>query len=64
MNLVDTVKNTTLAATGRTKEIAGFIVKNRDLEAEGRLDQLTANLRQAGNRAKGSVDSLRKAVNF
>lgn len=64
MNAIDSVKNTALAATGRTKEVIGFTFKNRDLQAEGQADQIQANLRRARDRGLGAVDALKKTVNL
>jgi uncharacterized protein YjbJ (UPF0337 family) len=62
MSFIDATKNTALSVTGRSKEIAGFVFKNRDLQTEGKADQITANLRRARDRGMGAVDSMRKAA--
>ena len=61
MDITQSVKNAALTASGRTKEVIGFTFRNRDLEADGKADQITANLRRARDRGVGAVDSLRKA---
>ena len=62
MSIIDSTKNTALAVSGRTKEIAGFVFKNRDLETEGKTDQITANLRRARAKGTEAVSSVRKAA--
>ncbi|MFT6563278.1 MAG: hypothetical protein ACJAY5_000002 [Actinomycetes bacterium] len=62
MSIIDSTKNTALAVTGRSKEIAGFVVKNRDLETEGKADQITANLRRARAKGTQAVSSVRRAA--
>jgi len=37
---------------GKAKEAAGKLTNNDDLEAEGRADQTSANLKQAGDNVK------------
>jgi uncharacterized protein YjbJ (UPF0337 family) len=62
MSIIDSTRNTALAVSGRTKEIAGFIFKNRDLQTEGKSDQITANLRRARDKSTEAVNSVRKAT--
>ncbi|NQU36958.1 MAG: CsbD family protein [Actinobacteria bacterium] len=61
MGIVDSTKNTALSVSGRGKEIAGFVFKNRDLQTEGKADQITANLRRARDKGAEAVQSVRKA---
>jgi len=62
MSIIDSTKNTALAVSGRTKEIAGFAFKNRDLQTEGKADQIQANLRRARDKSVEAVGSVRKAA--
>jgi uncharacterized protein YjbJ (UPF0337 family) len=48
----DKVKNTAQTAKGNVKEAAGKATGNRDLEAEGIVDQAAGNLKQAGEKVK------------
>lgn len=40
---------------GKAKEAAGKLTNNDELEAEGRLDQTKANLKQAGDDVKDAL---------
>ena len=40
---------------GKAKEAAGKLTDNEELEAEGRADQTSANLKQAGDDVKDAV---------
>jgi uncharacterized protein YjbJ (UPF0337 family) len=40
---------------GKAKEAAGKLTGNERLEAEGKADQVTANLKQAGDDVKDAV---------
>ncbi len=62
MSIIDSTKNTALSVSGRSKEIAGFVFKNRDLQTEGKADQITANLRRARSKGTEAVASVRKAA--
>ena len=55
-------KNTTQQVKGRVKETVGVAVGDRDLENEGRLDQFTANLNQAGDKLVDAGKKLMKAL--
>ncbi|MGO4103747.1 CsbD family protein [Leifsonia sp. YAF41] len=48
----DKIKNAAQDATGKVKETAGKVTKNEDLEAEGKADQVEADLKQAGEKVK------------
>jgi len=57
MALKDKVKNFLQTSRGKAKEVAGGAVGNADLEADGRRDQRTGDLKQAGEKVK---DAFRK----
>ncbi|PPB50401.1 CsbD family protein [Arthrobacter pityocampae] len=57
MSLRDTIKNAAKKLVGRAKEVTGKATGNDKLEAEGRSDQVKANLRQAAEKVK---DAFRK----
>lgn len=42
---------------GKAKEAAGKLTDNEELEAEGRVDQTKANLKQAGDEAKDAIQN-------
>jgi uncharacterized protein YjbJ (UPF0337 family) len=44
---------------GQAKEGAGRATRNRSLEAEGRADQVKANLKQAGEKVKDAFRTRR-----
>ncbi|WP_404443790.1 CsbD family protein [Microbacterium marinum] len=52
MGLDDKIKNAAQDLTGKGKEGAGKATDNERLEAEGKGDQVEANLRQAGENVK------------
>lgn len=49
------VKNTAKAAKGKVKEATGDATGNRDLQAKGRAEKTTADLKQAGEKAKDAI---------
>ncbi|QGN45680.1 CsbD family protein [Micromonospora sp. WMMD558] len=52
MGIEDKVNNTAENAAGKLKEGAGRATDNERLEAEGRNDQASASLKQAGEKIK------------
>lgn len=52
MGLDDKISNKGEELAGKTKEGAGKASGDRDLEAEGKADQTTSNLKQAGEKVK------------
>ncbi len=64
MGVVDSTKNTALKVSGRAKQTMGVALGNRDLEARGVTEELTANARQAANQLGGAIKSMRKALPF
>jgi len=48
----DKAKNKAEEVTGKVKEGFGEATDNTDLEAEGKVDQAEANLKQAGEKIK------------
>ena len=59
MGLDDKIKNAAEEAGGHIKEGLGKVTDNPDLEAEGKVDQADANVRQAGENVK---DAARDAL--
>ena len=52
MGTEDKVNNTAQNAEGKVKEATGKATDNESLEAEGKGDQMGANLKQAGEKVK------------
>ena len=52
MGLDDKVSNTAENAKGKVKEAAGKATDDERLEAEGKADQTSADLKQAGEKVK------------
>jgi uncharacterized protein YjbJ (UPF0337 family) len=57
MTTSDKAKNTAQGAKGKLKEVAGKVSGNDKLEGEGKTDQTSADLKQAGEKVK---DAFRK----
>ena len=60
MGLGDKIKNADEEAAGKVKETTGRATDNQSLEAEGRADQASANIKQAGEKTK---DAVKDALN-
>ncbi len=59
MAMGDKTKHAAEEAGGKVKEAAGKATGNPDLEADGHSDQASANVKQAGDKAKDAgVDVL------
>jgi len=58
MGLDDKISNTGEKAAGKIKEAAGKATGDRDLEAEGRGDQASANVKQAGEKIKDAAKDV------
>lgn len=52
MGLGDKISNTAKDAKGTAKEHMGDAIDNEQMEAEGKAEQLEADVRQAGEKAK------------
>jgi uncharacterized protein YjbJ (UPF0337 family) len=52
MSGIDKIKNKAEELTGKGKESAGEATGDRDLQAEGQADQVSGNLKQAGEKVK------------
>jgi uncharacterized protein YjbJ (UPF0337 family) len=57
MSTVDKAKNKGQAAKGHLKETAGKATGDRSLQAKGKKDKTSGNLKQAGEKVK---DAFRK----
>ncbi|WP_439116866.1 CsbD family protein [Mycolicibacter arupensis] len=52
MGIVDKAKNAAQNASGKVKEQAGKVTGDKDTEAEGKKDQLKANVKKTGENIK------------
>ena len=52
MSTTSKIKNNGVRITGKVKEVVGSAVGNRDLKLEGQVDQMSANLKLAGEKVK------------
>lgn len=52
MSASDKVKNKLQSTKGEIKEAAGKATNDRSLEAEGKRDEVSGNMRQAGEKIK------------
>jgi len=52
MSATDKMKHAAEDLEGKAKEAAGRATDDRDLEAEGRADQTSSDLKQAGEKVK------------
>ena len=59
MSDTDKAKNKAQELKGKAKEAAGKTVGNERLEAEGKADQTTADVKQAGEKVKDAGKSLK-----
>jgi uncharacterized protein YjbJ (UPF0337 family) len=55
MSTVDKAKNKAQAVKGGVKEAAGKATNDRTLEAKGKADKASGNLKQAGEKLKDAV---------
>jgi uncharacterized protein YjbJ (UPF0337 family) len=55
MSLADKAKNKIETTKGEAKEVAGRVKGDRSMEAEGKVDQVKGNLKQAGEKLKDAV---------
>ena len=52
MGLDDKIENTSEDMQGKAKEATGKVTDNEDLQAEGKMDQSKADMKQAGEKVK------------
>jgi len=56
MGLGDKIGNAGEEAAGKVKEATGKATGNESMEADGKGDQVSANVKQAGEKAKDAVN--------
>ena len=57
MGLDDKIKNSAEEAKGKVKEATGDATGNTDMQAEGKGDQASADVKQAGEKVKDAFDN-------
>ncbi len=57
MGIVDKAKNTVEKAVGEVKEAVGKHTDDHDLQAEGKKDQVSGDLKNAGEKVKDAFDN-------
>ena len=57
MALDDKARHTAESARGKTKNVVGHATGNRDMEAEGKIEQVLGHLKQAGENVLDAVHS-------
>ncbi len=57
MALEDKARDTAEAARGKAKGAAGRVTGDKDLESEGKADQVVGHLKQADEKVKDAVRS-------
>ncbi len=55
MGIDDKIKNTAQKIEGQAKEAVGKHTDDRDLQAEGKKDQVSGDLKNAGEKVKDAV---------
>jgi uncharacterized protein YjbJ (UPF0337 family) len=55
MGIGDKISNAAEELKGKVKDTAGNATDNEELEADGKLDQAKANLKQAGEKVKDAL---------
>lgn len=60
MGMDDKIENKAEELKGRVKEGAGEVTDDPDLEAEGKVDQAKANIKQAAEKAKDAMKNIAK----
>jgi uncharacterized protein YjbJ (UPF0337 family) len=55
--LEDKARNTAETTRGKAKDVAGRVTGDKDLETEGKAEQVVGHLKQAGEKVKDAVRS-------
>ncbi|GCE77891.1 CsbD family protein [Cellulomonas biazotea] len=61
MGLDDKITHAAEEAKGKVKEGVGDATDNDRLKAEGQADQASANIKQAGDKARDAADDVKDA---
>ena len=57
MAIEDKARNTAETARGKAKDVVGRATGNKDMETEGKADQVVGHLKQAGEKVKDALRS-------
>ena len=57
MALEDKARNSADTARGKAKDVVGRVTGDKDLETEGKAEQVVGHLKQAGEKVKDAVRS-------
>jgi uncharacterized protein YjbJ (UPF0337 family) len=57
MSTADKLKNKLQTSKGQVKDAVGKATNNQSLEAEGKADEVSGNLKQAGEKVKDALKS-------
>jgi uncharacterized protein YjbJ (UPF0337 family) len=58
MKILNRAKNMLQISKGKTKEVTGRAIGNRDLESDGANDQHKGHLKQVGEKVKDAIEEL------
>jgi len=58
MKILNRAKNMLQISKGKTKQVTGRAIGNRDLESDGANDQHKGHLKQVGEKVKDAIDEL------
>lgn len=59
MALEDKARNAADTAKGKVKDVVGQAKGDKDMESEGKAEQVVGNLKQAGEKVKDAVESAK-----
>ncbi|MDD7465090.1 MAG: CsbD family protein [Actinomycetaceae bacterium] len=62
MALDETIKNKAEELTGKAKEAAGKVTGDKNLQAEGNVDQASGKAKEVGNKVTDKLDDAKEAV--
>lgn len=57
MSIHDKAQNTAQTARGKAKEVVGRVTSDEGIELEGKVEQVTGHLKQAGEKFKDALKS-------
>ena len=57
MGIIDKAKDKAQSVSGKTKKEAGKATGDHSMEAEGKVDEVSGDLKQAGEKVKDALDS-------
>jgi uncharacterized protein YjbJ (UPF0337 family) len=57
MGIIDKAKDKAQSVSGKAKKEAGKATGDHSMEAEGKVDEVSGDLKQAGEKVKDALDS-------